>query len=287
MNIISNERIQYLVDNFYQNWDYDYNVLDSISTSEELHFIAEIFNWDYNIELLMKIINNPLCDKGTALMIYWLSCPGYYTQFDNEEDVDINPEIFVLIKNIEENYKTGFYKNENILFNPNSDQKFGNIAKSNGEQDGDKWEIEKIMFKPTNGEAFPEYKWKTANSDFVGTLVNQEEANGKISIILDNSPLIKSSNKNEIEKEMKFPIELLGKDYDYTDSWNVLFRIKINNKGELEDIKFLFADNQLVLNNAKDITKLKFELKDTSFKEPIDLGLEVSFSKQNKLRIVK
>ncbi|HAB52522.1 MAG TPA: hypothetical protein DCE80_10205 [Ignavibacteriales bacterium] len=293
MKKLTQKRIKFLVDNFFEQPDIDYSLFDSIQNREELHFIAEIFNWDYDIELLKRIINNPICDKGTALLIYWLSCPGFYTQFDSIDEVDINPEVFELIKEIENNFNSDFYKCEQIAFDPTNDKKFGNIAKSNGEEDGDKWHIDKKLFKPTNGKPFPKYEWKSSKMEFAGTPVSQGQANANIEIIIDENPDLIPINKNEIENELKFPIELKGKEYEYSDSWSAHFRIGVNRKGDLSKICLLVADNSLVINNSKGIAKLKFVPIETLDDEQIEVNLEVKFSvasfsnNEPNLRIVK
>ena len=99
--------------------------------------------------------------------------------------------------------------------------------------------------------------------------------------------------KNEIENELKFPIELKGKEYEYSDSWSAHFRIGVNRKGDLSKICLLVADNSLVINNSKGIAKLKFVPIETLDDEQIEVNLEVKFSvasfsnNEPNLRIVK
>lgn len=52
--------------------------IQKISSSEELHFMAENHNYDDGTFLLEHIVNNPNCAIETAQMIYWLSAPDYY-----------------------------------------------------------------------------------------------------------------------------------------------------------------------------------------------------------------
>ena len=52
--------------------------IHKISSSKELHFMAENHNYDDGTFLLEHIINNPNCAIETAQMIYWLSAPDYY-----------------------------------------------------------------------------------------------------------------------------------------------------------------------------------------------------------------
>ena len=52
--------------------------IQKISSSEELHFMAENHNYDDGTFLLEHIVNNHNCAIETAQMIYWLSAPDYY-----------------------------------------------------------------------------------------------------------------------------------------------------------------------------------------------------------------
>lgn len=52
--------------------------IQEIFSSEELHFMADIHNYDDGTFLLEQIIENPNCAIETAQMIYWLSAPDYY-----------------------------------------------------------------------------------------------------------------------------------------------------------------------------------------------------------------
>lgn len=44
-------------------------------------------NWDNGHEPLKKILNSPDCDKGTALLIYWLAKPEYYAKYEYPEAI--------------------------------------------------------------------------------------------------------------------------------------------------------------------------------------------------------
>lgn len=85
--------------------------VSSLKLPEERHQFVLYWNWDDGVKPLQWIVEQPDTDKGTALYIYWLSNPG---------DVHVHSEIATLISTIENNVKTNFYKNENILFDPSN-----------------------------------------------------------------------------------------------------------------------------------------------------------------------
>jgi len=120
------------------------------SEPPDWHQVAWNWNWDNRIEPLRWIIENPKCDKGTALLIYWYGNPGWYTKYDNKDQVSVyEMDNYLLVKDIEEKYLSGYYKNENIYFDPKDDE-------------GDDWtrdiqeealtKIPSEMTKPVNGE---------------------------------------------------------------------------------------------------------------------------------------
>jgi len=124
----------------------DRDDFDKLKSSKELHYLASIFNWDDDKDILEWIINSPLCDRGTALLIFWRSQPDFYTRFDNEDEVDYERETFRLVRNIVKNFQDGFYKKARIRFNPQSDEFDVNCVDPKA-----KWEIPDEMKKGTMG----------------------------------------------------------------------------------------------------------------------------------------
>lgn len=77
--------------------------IQEILSSEELHFMADIHNYDDGTFLLEQIIENPNCAIETAQMIYWLSSPDYYyDKFGGPEycDEEYNKEFADLLVKI-------------------------------------------------------------------------------------------------------------------------------------------------------------------------------------------
>src|SRR5215207_4128317 len=81
-----------------------------LNTPEKLHDFATHYNWDDGFEVPKWIINNPLCDRGTALMMYWHANPQYFCKYATRNEVPSmgwNLQHYDLIREIEEKYLSG------------------------------------------------------------------------------------------------------------------------------------------------------------------------------------
>ena len=90
-----------------------------IESSEELHYIANYYNYDNGSFTLEQVINHKHCDIKTAQMIYWLLDPiYYYDKFDYPSNCptdNININWSKLISKIEEKAIKNKFKTELIL----------------------------------------------------------------------------------------------------------------------------------------------------------------------------
>jgi len=97
-----------------------------LNSPGELHEFVLQYNWDMGYELPRWVINNPSCDRGTALMIYWMGGVGYYSQYERREDVPKHELTgYDLMREVEQKYLSDFYKTNQILFNPRYDRQKG------------------------------------------------------------------------------------------------------------------------------------------------------------------
>jgi hypothetical protein len=134
----------------------DRETFNKLTTSEELHYIAENHNWDNGITVLEWIAESGLCSEATALMIFWRAQPYDYIKYNyNAKSIKyVDMGIFNLIKIIMENYIKGFYKKTLIKYNPKEDM----MEEEN---------IPEILFQETNGEEpYIYYEEKEVNSWF-------------------------------------------------------------------------------------------------------------------------
>jgi len=144
------KRIELLRDNFFEfsfdDKEPDKDFFDSIKNSEELHFIADNYNWDDGAEVLNWIANSKLCDEGTAKLIFWRSEPQDYTSCEKAEDAEyMGEDIFLLLKKIIKNFNEDFYIKAEIAYNPKEDTDI------NYRDPNEKWEIPKYLKEPTFG----------------------------------------------------------------------------------------------------------------------------------------
>ena len=93
--------------------------LAQISSPAELHAFAYDFNWDCGVEELRAVLEHPLCDRGTALMIYWLGDPMYFADFSTADDVpDVNRDGYRFIKFVESQLVADRFTSNEIRFDP-------------------------------------------------------------------------------------------------------------------------------------------------------------------------
>jgi hypothetical protein len=104
-----------------------------LQTSEEIHAYADKFNWDDSLESLSWILENSLCELGTAIMIYWKATPLYfYEKFESREKFAEQKSAYYtdedwfksydLIKTIEKKFDEKFYKTRVIQYSVSKDE---------------------------------------------------------------------------------------------------------------------------------------------------------------------
>jgi len=150
---ITKKRFKFLEDNFFEfsfeGREPDRTIFDGIEKPEELHVIAWFHNWDDGAEVLNWIVNSPVCDSGTAKLIFWRSQPDYYTTFSSEEDAGSNADVYCLLRTIIQNFEDGFYKKHEIAYDPNTDE--GAPMDIDYRDPEEKWEIPSWMKVPVQG----------------------------------------------------------------------------------------------------------------------------------------
>lgn len=93
--------------------------LSCVESSTEIHEFVRHYNWDYGLEPLKLILTHPLCDRGTALEIYWLCQPDYYTGFTTIDDIpSCNVDGYLFFKFVESLLNENCFQHNNIHFDP-------------------------------------------------------------------------------------------------------------------------------------------------------------------------
>jgi hypothetical protein len=86
----------------------------------ELHILARLWNWDCGWEGLKAIVESPVCDPATALLIFWAGRPAYYLDdwmmAADPEEMDVEHRDLLL--DIQERYARGDFGVSRIAFDP-------------------------------------------------------------------------------------------------------------------------------------------------------------------------
>lgn len=150
--LLSQERKFLLQDKFFEfsfnDKEPDQSFFETIDNSLEYHYITSIYNWDDGTEVLSWIINSSLCDSATAKMIFWRSQPSYYTRFSTKEEASFDGDVFELITKIIDNFRTGFYTNQNIAYDPTDDP---SAEETDYKDPKAKWDIPEFMKERSTG----------------------------------------------------------------------------------------------------------------------------------------
>ncbi|KIO77832.1 hypothetical protein TH53_06735 [Pedobacter lusitanus] len=113
-------------------------------TAEEWHQFVQNYNYDDGNAPFEWLIRQKICDKGTALCLYWHLQPDFYCHEKNK--TDIIDQDYLLIQEIEKNFSDNFYESEQFSFDPIESDFFDSSTNTAC--------IPKIMLEKTNGILF-------------------------------------------------------------------------------------------------------------------------------------
>ncbi|ACA86783.1 DUF4274 domain-containing protein [Shewanella woodyi] len=90
--------------------------IEELQSIEEIHAVADNYNWDNNcIKSLYAFIDHPLCDAGTALLLFWKGAGyeqlGHHPRFPNEQEKLFFQELVL-------RFKTKQFNSYKIAFDP-------------------------------------------------------------------------------------------------------------------------------------------------------------------------
>jgi len=97
---------------------------ETITDAEELHLYADGFNWDTGVEELRRVIRHPLCDRGTAFLIYWRGAPGFMARYADRSETR-SPEQanhYDLLREIEQKMMDGQFKTHHFRYDLKNDR---------------------------------------------------------------------------------------------------------------------------------------------------------------------
>lgn len=125
--IISPKRVKFIRDNFFEfsfvDEDSDEEVIPDFEafqtlSSAEQYFLATEYNWDDGTVVLNWIIDSQICDKGTAIMIFWMADPDYYFDYTEEIIDDWAKDVWKLLQKIIKKIYNGEFTKSTYGFNP-------------------------------------------------------------------------------------------------------------------------------------------------------------------------
>ena len=91
----------------------------SVSRPLEIHCFTCHYNACRGMQPLVQLVKHRSCDAGTALRLYWVNDPVYYSQYAALSDChDEEQDAMRLLKAIERRFKKNDFKTRKIYFDP-------------------------------------------------------------------------------------------------------------------------------------------------------------------------
>lgn len=94
--------------------------LKSVDKPLELHCFTCNYNALRGMKPLIHLVKHPLCDAGTALRLFWINDPVYYSQYAtiSECPYDEERDAMKLLNVIKRRFKSNDFKSRKIYFDP-------------------------------------------------------------------------------------------------------------------------------------------------------------------------
>jgi len=87
----------------------------------ELHYLADVYNWDDDTMVLGWILESPLCARATANLLFWRAWPRDFEESDLNDETTCPPfchDGFRLVKMVLERYRRNDFSPVQIAFDP-------------------------------------------------------------------------------------------------------------------------------------------------------------------------
>jgi len=94
--------------------------LKTVDKPLEIHCFTCHYNASQGMKPLIQLVKHPLCDAGTALRLYWINDPVYYSQYDTISECPYPEEqdAMRLLRAIKQRFKRDDFQSRRIPFNP-------------------------------------------------------------------------------------------------------------------------------------------------------------------------
>lgn len=133
--------------NWEKRWEAEY---DKIASPQELFLFAAHSHASLEPQEWQRILANPFCDRGTALLIYWRNSPVRYNAYASRDEVpDVDRPRYDIVKEIESRFRHSTFSTSLVRFDPTNLRGL-NFLKRYSEDELKRVPIE--MRQPTPGE---------------------------------------------------------------------------------------------------------------------------------------
>lgn len=94
--------------------------LKSVDKPLEIHCFTCNYNASRGIKPLLSLVKHPLCDAGTALRLFWINDPVYYSRYTTISECPYEEErdAIKLINAIKRRFKNNDFQSRKIYFDP-------------------------------------------------------------------------------------------------------------------------------------------------------------------------
>lgn len=94
--------------------------LQSVDKPLEIHCFTCYYNASRGIKPLIQLVKNPSCDAGTALRLFWINDPVYFSQYRtiSECPYAFEQETMRLLRAIARRFKQDDFRSRRIYFDP-------------------------------------------------------------------------------------------------------------------------------------------------------------------------
>lgn len=95
-------------------------LVECIEKPLEIHCFTCHYNASYGMKPLLKMVKHPACDAGTALRLFWINDPVYYSQYATISECSYEDEKGALrmLRAIERRFRKADFKTKKIAFDP-------------------------------------------------------------------------------------------------------------------------------------------------------------------------
>jgi hypothetical protein len=157
LSALQRRRVAWLIDGHLAD-DYDEAAHEArwerqfaaISSPEELFLYASDSHPNQSPREWLRLLDSPLCDSGTALLIFWRNSPVYY--YGDEPAGGWDRERYDLVREIERRYRAGEYPSAAVRFDPASFKGSDFLAAHRPEE---LERVPEVMRRPSPGEPVP------------------------------------------------------------------------------------------------------------------------------------